>query len=195
MKKIAIVVALAGSLSSLYAAPVQQQRPIQRQQQLQPAPGRPNANAARRLQNNPLLRGLYIRQLRQATDGNTEVYGKILPFLEEFLEGRLEISERRVRSLRELRQAVNNNGSEADLNRLMREIADADTEFQANQERFFSSVNPQLNTRQQARIRIMMEMTDNEIRRLLSEAQNSNQQQRPNAQRQQQQQPPQQPQD
>ena len=195
MKKIAIVVALAGSLSSLYAAPIQQ-RPVGQQQQLQIRPNAVRPNAVRR-QNNPLLMGIYARSLRQATDGNNDIYGKIFPFLEEFVEARLEISERRVRSLRQLRQAVNNNGAEAELDRLMREISNADSEFQTNQEKFFNSVAPLLNVRQQARIRIMMEMTDNQIRQLLEAAQNPNQQQqqRPNVQRQQQQQPQQPPQD
>jgi len=195
MKKIAIVVALSGSLAGLHAAPIQQ-RPLrqQQQQQLQPGPVRPNV--ARRA-NNPLLMGLYMTQLRRVTEGNTEVFAKISPFLEQFVEERLEISQRRVRSLQQLRQAVNNNGAEAELNRLMREIAAADSDFQANQERFFNSVDPQLNVRQQARIRLMMEMTDNQVRQLLEAAQNPNQQQqRPNVQRQQQPQPqPQQPQD
>jgi len=195
MKKIAIILALSASISSLYAAPFQQ-RPLRQgqQQQLQPAPVRPNV--AQRRANNPLLMGLYMTQLRRVTEGNNEVFAKISPFLEQFVEERLEISARRVQSLRLLRQAVNNNGSEADLNRLIREIAAADADFQANQERFFNSVDPQLNVRQQARIRLMMEMTDNQIRQLLEAAQNPNQQQqRPNVQRQQQQQQPQQPQD
>jgi len=192
MKTIAIVVALSGSLYGLHAAPIQQRPLRQQQQQLQPAPVRPNV--AQRRANNPLLMGLYMQQLRRVTEGNNEVFAKISPFLEQFVEERLEISARRVQSLRQLRQAVNNNGSEAELNRLIREIAAADSDFQANQERFFNSVDPQLNVRQQARIRLMMEMTDNQIRQLLEAAQNPNQQQqqqRPNVQRQQQQQPPQ----
>jgi len=192
MKTIAIVVALSGSLYGLHAAPIQQRPLRQQQQQLQPAPVRPNV--AQRRANNPLLMGLYMQQLRRVTEGNNEVFAKISPFLEQFVEERLEISARRVQPLRLLRQAVNNNGSEADLNRLIREIAAADADFQANQERFFNSVDPQLNVRQQARIRLMMEMTDNQIRQLLEAAQNPNQQQqqqRPNVQRQQQQQPPQ----
>jgi len=74
--------------------------------------------------------------------------------------------------LDQLRQAVLTGSSEDDLKRLVRELDLADADFQSNQEKFFSSVDPLLNARQQAKVRLIQIMADNRIRQALQAVQN-----------------------
>src|SRR5438309_11854752 len=85
---------------------------------------------------------------------SNEVFAKILPFLQQFVQDRFEISQRRTRALNQLRQAIQRGGSEDDLKRLIHDFDTADADFQANQEKFLGNVDPLLDTRQQAKLRI-----------------------------------------
>ena len=125
--------------------------------------------------------GFYISQFQQQTEVSTETFAKILPFLQQFVQDRFEISQRRTRALNQLRQALNRSGSEDELKRLVRELDSADGEFQMNQQKFFSSVDPLLNIRQQAKVRILQNMADNRIRQMLNAVQNPAGQRQPPA--------------
>jgi hypothetical protein len=168
MTKVAIIMLLA-ALPNLYASPLQQ-----RQQRL--GNDRPRA-VLRRSVAEEAVYGFYVRQFQQDTDVTPEVFSKILPFIDQFLKDRFEISQRRTRALSQLRQAIQRNGSEDELKRLIRELDAADSEFQANQEKFLTNVDPLLNLRQRAKVRVLQNMADNRIRQYLNAVQNPDQRQ------------------
>jgi len=168
MMKVAIIMLLA-ALPNLHASPLQQ-----RQQRL--GNERPRA-ALRRSVAEDAVYAFYVRQFQQDTDVTPEVFSKILPFIDQFLKDRFEISQRRTRALSQLRQAIQRNGSEDELKRLIRELDAADSEFQANQEKFLTNVDPMLNLRQRAKVRVLQNMADNRIRQYLNAVQNPDQRQ------------------
>jgi len=168
MTKVAIIMLLA-ALPNLHASPLQQ-----RQQRL--GNERPRA-ALRRSVAEDAVYAFYVRQFQQDTDVTPEVFSKILPFIDQFLKDRFEISQRRTRALSQLRQAIQRNGSEDELKRLIRELDAADSEFQANQEKFLTNVDPLLNLRQRAKVRVLQNMADNRIRQYLNAVQNPDQRQ------------------
>jgi hypothetical protein len=117
----------------------------------------------------------YVKQLQQDGEIAPDVFtNKIIPYLQQFLDERFEISERHDRALRQLRQAVNRSASEDEYKQFVRELDSADADFQANHEKFYKNVDPLLNPRQQAKLRILQNMADNQIRQLLNEVQNPN---------------------
>ena len=168
MTKVAIIMLLA-ALPNLHASPLQQ-----RQQRL----GNERTRAVlRRSVAEDAVYAFYVRQFQQDTDVTPEVFSKILPFIDQFLKDRFEISQRRTRALSQLRQAIQRNGSEDELKRLIRELDAADSEFQANQEKFLTNVDPLLNLRQRAKVRVLQNMADNRIRQYLNAVQNPDQRQ------------------
>ncbi len=118
--------------------------------------------------------GFYIRKFQQQTEVSTESSAKILPFLQQFVQDRFEISQRRTRALNQLRRAVQGGGSEDELKRAIRDFDAADADFQSNQEKFLSNVGPLLDPRQQAKLRIFQVMADNRMRQLLTNVRNPN---------------------
>ena len=179
MKKLAAVLLLVMAVGT--PAFSKQQRQQQQRQRLRqpdtipPAPQRGRVNAP--LQD--VVLGFYISQFQQVAEVNDEVFAKILPFLREFVQDRFEISARRTRSLNQLRQMVNRGGSDDDIKRMIRELDQADADGQGNQEKFLANVDPLLDTRQQAKVRIFQAMSDQRIRQMLDRIQNAgpNQQQ------------------
>ena len=112
--------------------------------------------------------GFYVSEFQRQAEVSTETFAKILPFLQEFVRDRFQISQRRIRALNQLRQAVQRGGSEDELKSAIREFDAADAEFQSNQEKFLSNVDPLLDARQQAKLRIFQVMADNRMRQLLT---------------------------
>ena len=172
----AICALLLAGLSTAEAAAPRQQR--QRQQQnLQPGNVRPNGAlrpAFRRALLQDAIYSFYVKQFQQDPDMSPEVFTKILPFVNQFLQDRFDISERRTRALNQLKQAINRNASEDELKQFSREIDNADSEFQANHQKFLNNVDPLLNGRQQAKMRILQNAADNRIRQMLETLQNTN---------------------
>lgn len=172
MKTFAIFVLLLAALSSVEGSPLRLKQ--QRQQKLQPAV-RPNAvvrPAVRRSLVEDAVFRFYIKQFQDDADVTPEVLGKIVPFLDQFLHDRFDISQRHNRALNQLRQAIRSNGSDEEFKRLVREIDAADAEFQANHEKFLNNVDPLLNALQQAKVRVLQNVADNRIRQMLDEVQN-----------------------
>src|SRR5437899_11850039 len=118
--------------------------------------------------------GFYISQFQQQTEVSTETFAKILPFLQQFVQDRFEISQRRTRALNQLRRAVQGGGSEDELKRAIRDSDAADAHCQSNQEKFLSNVDPLLDARQQAKLRIFQVIADNRMRQLLTNVRNPN---------------------
>ena len=137
----------------------------------QPDTGKQGNGIPRRLLQDAVL-GFYVGQFQQQTEVSNEVFAKILPFLQQFVQDRFQISQRRTRALNQLRQAVQRGGSEDELKRLTREFDAADADFQSNQEKFLGNVDPLLDTRQQAKLRIFQVMADNRMRQILTSVQN-----------------------
>ena len=178
MKNIAIAIMLLTAIPDVYGGRRQERQ--QRQQILRDGI-RPKAAARRSLVEEAVF-NFYVRQFQQDPEMKPEVFVKILPFVDRFLQDRFEISRRRTRALNQLRLAINNNGAEDELRRLVRELDAADAEFQVNQEKFFGNVDPLLNPRQQAKIRVLQNRADNQIRQALTAVQNqAGQQQAPAA--------------
>ena len=153
---------LAGTFAfSQQNPPQQQKRPQQR-----------NVIPRRVLEDAVL--GFYVGQFQKQTEVSPEVFAKILPFLQQFVQDRFEISQRRTRALNQLRQAVQRGSSDEDLKRLIHEFDSADADFQSNQEKFLSNVDPLLDAKQQAKLRIFQVMADNRMRQMLTSVQNGN---------------------
>ena len=155
-------------IAALCSTGLSQQRQRLRQPDRTPPPG------ARQRANAPLqdaVLGFYISQFQQVAEVNDEVFAKILPFLREFVQDRFEISARRTRSLNQLRQMINRSGPDDELKGMILELDRADADNHANQERFLANVDPLLDTRQQARMRIFQAMSDQRIRQMLDRLQ------------------------
>ena len=131
---------------------------------------RRNVIPARMMRDSVLV--FYVRQFRPVAGVSDEVFVKILPFLEQFIDDRFQISQRRTRALNQLRAADKQGASEEELKRLYQEVDGADAEIQANQVRFLNNVDPLLNTRQRAKLRIFQQMADNRMRELVNGVQN-----------------------
>ena len=170
MKRLLVLLMLVW-LPSAYAFPRQQRQ--NRQQKLQPE-NRP-ALAPRRLMPDLVL-AFYINRFQPQVEVSDEVFGRIVPILRQFVQDRFEISQRRTRALNQLRQTTTRGGSEDEIKRAIRDFDSADAEFQANQVKFLSSVDPLLNARQQARLRLFQIMADTRMRQMLDEIQNGQRQ-------------------
>jgi hypothetical protein len=164
MRKVAIAVMLALISSGSVFAQAQKLRdtPAARRQNLPP----------RRAALQGIVLGFYINQFRQLAEGNDELFVKVLPFLEEFIQERFEFTERRRIALNQLRLAVAGGSSDDDIRALIRELDEADGQILKTQQDFMRNVDPLLNTRQQARLRTLLDMTDQEVRRLVTGIQN-----------------------
>src|SRR5436190_18772001 len=133
MKKILTAALLLASFANIHAGP-RQEKKLQRQQQQQPRP------ALRRAIVEDAVLTFYIKPFQEVV--TPEVFAKILPCLQQFVRDRFEISQRRTRSLNQLRQALTREATEDELKRLVRDLDTADAEFQTNQQRFFNNVDP-----------------------------------------------------
>jgi hypothetical protein len=150
--------------------------PRPRQQRADTPQRAPNPINRRVLQDAVL--GFYVSQFQQQAEVSSEVFGKILPFLQQFVQDRFDISQRRTRALNQLRQAVQRGAPDEDLKRAVHDFDAADADFQASQEKFLGNVDPLLDARQQAKLRIIQVMADNRMRQLLTNVQNQNRQNR-----------------
>ncbi len=116
----------------------------------------------------------YVAEFQRVVNVNPELFVKASPIIKEFIRTRFEISARRQETLRQLKMLVNRaNSSEEDMKRTIRDLDKADADIHANQERFLSSIDPLLNTRQQGRVRIFQQVADQEIRQMLNRVQNA----------------------
>ena len=141
------------------------------------APKRATNPIPRRVLQDAVL-GFYVSQFQQQAEVSSEVFAKILPFLQQFVQDRFDISQRRTRALNQLRQAVQRGAPDEDLKRAVRDFDAADADFQSSQEKFLGNVDPLLDARQQAKLRIFQVMADNRMRQLLTNVQNQNRQNR-----------------
>ena len=179
MKNIAMAALLFAALSSVDARPL-----LPRQRQGLEPKVRPNGTvrpAFRRSVVEDAVYAFYVKQFQQDPEVSPEILAKMLPFIDHFVTDRFAISQRRTRALNQLRQAMNRRAPDDELRRLVHELDTADSDFQANQEKFLSNVDPLLNARLQAKVRILQNMADNRLRQLLDAVQQNPAAPRPNA--------------
>ena len=136
------------------------------------AQGQRRLNILPRRQTEDVVVAFYVDQFQRMAQVSEDVFVKVLPHLRGFIQDRFEISNRRRRALNQLRMEINSGGAEEDVQRWIREIDGTNDEIQANQQRFMGSVDPLLNTQQQGRIRLFLDMSDQRIRQILSGIQN-----------------------
>jgi len=111
----------------------------------------------------------YAGEFQRVVNVNQDLFGKIYPFLQEFIQNRLEISGRRLDTLQQLKMLVQRPGSsDEDIKRTIQDLDKADADMQANQERFLSNVDPLLRPRQQARVRMFQQVADQRMRQFLN---------------------------
>ena len=181
MKKVALIFLLTFLPSAYFAfpRPLQNQKQQQKLQKLQPGGKRAGDRPLppRAIAETAVL-DYYVKQFQQVAEISPEVFARILPFLEQFVADRFELSRRRTRALNQMRQIIARNGTDEELSRFTRELDSADAEFQSNQEKFLGSVDPLLTVRQRAKVRFLLNMVDNVIRQTLQSVQNPNQQRR-----------------
>ena len=115
----------------------------------------------------------YVGEFQRVVNVTPELFVKAAPIIKEFIRGRFDISARRQETLQQLRMLVNRGDSnEEDMKRAIRDLDKADADIHANQERFLSSIDPLLNTRQQGRVRIFQLVADQRMRQMLNRVQN-----------------------
>ncbi|HEY2381890.1 MAG TPA: hypothetical protein VGK48_11990 [Terriglobia bacterium] len=111
----------------------------------------------------------YVSEFQRVVNVNPDVFAKILPIIQEFIQTRFDISARRQETLQQLRMLVNRpKSSDEDIKRTIRDLAKADTDIEANQERFLSNIDPLLTPRQQGRVRIFQQVADQRMRQMLN---------------------------
>ena len=116
----------------------------------------------------------YVTEFQKAVNANQTLFPKVLPFIKEFIQNRFEISARRLDTLEQLRKLSQRaNSSDEEIKRAIREYDQAESDMQANQERFVSNVEPLLNVRQQARVRLFLRNADRQMLQLLNSIRNS----------------------
>ena len=116
--------------------------------------------------------GFYVSQFQQVTEVSDEVFAKVLPSLRQFVQERFQITNRRRRALNQLQTLVQRADSDEEIRRLIQDIDNADSDLQANQKKFLSNIDPFLNPRQQAKVRIFQVTSDQRIRQMLDRIQN-----------------------
>jgi len=183
MKTIAVAALIFAACCTAESAPVrplpvgrQRLDRVQRPQPLAPAArvNRANRPAIRRTLVQDAIYGFYLKQFQQDGEFPAELIGKMLPFLEQFLQERFEIGERLARALNQSRQAIARNAPDDELNRLTREVDAANAQFESNHQKFLNNVDPLLNARQQAKVRVLQDLADKRIRQALEAVQNAN---------------------
>jgi hypothetical protein len=120
-----------------------------------------------------LIQGMYINQLQRQTEITDDQFVKIVPFLRQYIAERSEIEgPRRIAARRQLNQAVLRGASDEELTALIEQFDRVDADLQESQLKFLRNVDPLLNIRQRARLRVHLIQTEERIRRLIEESQN-----------------------
>ena len=111
----------------------------------------------------------YVGEFQRVVNVNPDVFVKALPIIREFIQTRFEISMRRQETFQELRMLINNSKStDQEIKQAIRDLEKADADIQANQDRFLSSIDPLLTTRQQGRVRVFQQVADQRMRQMLN---------------------------
>lgn len=117
----------------------------------------------------------YVGEFQRVVNVNPEVFAKAMPIIREFIETRFDLSARRQETLQQLRMLVNRpKSSDQDIKQATRDLDKADSDIQANQDHFLSTIDPLLNTRQQGRVRVFQQVADQRMRQMINSIRNGN---------------------
>lgn len=120
-----------------------------------------------------VIQGLYINQLQQFIELTDDQYLKIAALLKDYLRSQYELQVPcRNRALNQLRQAVNRGAADEELIPLTQEFDRIEGELSAVRQNFLTKVDPMLQVRQRARLRLYMVNKDNQILKLIQASQN-----------------------
>jgi hypothetical protein len=115
----------------------------------------------------------YVSEFQRAVNVNLDVYIKAKPLIKEFIQTRFSISARRQDMTMQLRIVLNNpKSTDQEIKQAIRDLDKVDSDMQANQDRFLSNIDPLLTTRQQGRVRLFLQNTDQKIRQMLNSVKN-----------------------
>ena len=167
MRRSAVILCLIVTLGAALAATAQ--RRLQLDRPRQDLPERPRAQPGG-APIDDVVEAFYIRRLPAQVQLNDTQLAKVLPFLRQAIRERLEIAMRRTRTLNELRQLIQQGGSDDDVKRLVRDFDKADSDQQTSQEKFLANVDPLLTIRQQARLRVSLANIEQQLRRAINQA-------------------------
>ena len=115
----------------------------------------------------------YVAEFHSVVKTNPDQFTKVRSVIKDYIENRFEISARRLEMLQQLRLLIQRpNSTDEEILRATSEFDKADADLQANQLKFLSSVDPLLNPRQQARVRIFQQMADRRLLQMINSARN-----------------------
>jgi len=115
----------------------------------------------------------YVAEFHSVVKTNPDQFTKVRSVIKEYIENRFEISARRLELLQQLRLLVQRtNSTDEEILRATSEFDKAEADLQANQAKFLSTVAPLLNPRQQARVRIFLQMADRRLLQMINSARN-----------------------
>lgn len=117
----------------------------------------------------------YVAEFHRVVNVNPDLFVKAQPIIQEFIQTRFDLSARRQETLMQLRMLVNRRNSRDDeIKRAIQDLAKADADIQANQERFLNSIDPLLTPRQQGAVRIFQQVADQRMRQFLNNVRSNN---------------------
>ena len=115
----------------------------------------------------------YVGEFQRVVNVAPDVFAKALPIIREFIQTRFDLSARRQDTMQQLRMLVNNaKSSDQDIKQAIRDLDKADSDIQANQDHFLSTIDPILNTRQQGRVRVFQQVADQRMRQMINSIRN-----------------------
>ena len=143
-----------------------------RQNQKQPQSLRPNARP-NNVRPGPVaiedvVEGFYMSQFPIMVQVADEQFARIMPFLRQGLRELREINARKVRAINQLvTLSQREDEPEEDLRRLIREVDKAEEDHRAALQKLYSSVDPHLTPKQQARFRVFQDRMPQRIQQMI----------------------------
>ena len=120
-----------------------------------------------------MIEGFYIQNLQAGVDISVEQRYQIIPFLQDYLRKRAEIGgPRRNRAQNQLNQGLNRAAPDEELTAMTQEFDRIEVDLLANTQKLYSSVDPLLTAKQQARFRSYLVRMENRIRSMIEASQN-----------------------
>jgi hypothetical protein len=116
----------------------------------------------------------YVGEFQRVVNVNPDVFAKALPIIREFIQTRFDLSSRRQDTMQQLIMLINNpKSSDQEIKQVIRDLDKTDSDIQANQDHFLSTIDPILDTRQQGRVRRFQQVADQRMRQMLTSIRNA----------------------
>ena len=114
-----------------------------------------------------MVEGFYVSRFQQELDLDDEQFAHVLPMLRDSLRERTELGQRRARDLNQLRQAMQDNASDEEMNRRISEVDASDRALREARANLLRSVDPDLSPGQRARLRFVQANLEERIRNMI----------------------------